>query len=168
MREIVQATSLEQLTAVRDLMMAFLGFAWERYASHPDLMEKYFGKEAMARELEGLPGRYAPPKGSLLLASIDDKPAGCVGMRDLGQGICEMKRMYIVPSAQGQGLGRALAERLLADAKAAGHTLMRLDTGYLQPDAQKLYESLGFRRIPAYYDLPDDLRVILVFYERPL
>jgi len=168
MRNIIQASNPEQLAAVRRLMMAFLGFAWERYGAHTDLMEKYFGKEAMARELEGLPGRYAPPRGSLLLALEDAKPVGCVGMRDLGDGVCEMKRMYIAPEAQGRGVGRALAERLIADGKAAGHAIMRLDTGYLQPDAQKLYESLGFRRIAAYYDLPDDLRAILVFYERAL
>lgn len=107
-------------------------------------------------ELLSLPGAYAPPRGRLLLARINETVAGTVGMWPLGAGVCEMKRLYVRPSYLGRGLGRRLAGAIVDEAKAAGYARMRLDSLERLVAARTLYESMGFARIPAYYDNPLD------------
>ncbi len=107
-------------------------------------------------ELAGLPGRYAPPSGRLLLADHGGKLAGCVGLRALDEGVCEMKRLYVRDFAKRKGLGRELAHRVVGEARAIGYGAMRLDTlriDKMRP-ASALYESMGFRDIEPYYDNP--------------
>ena len=110
-------------------------------------------------ELAGLPGRYAPPSGRLWLAEVDGQSAGCVGLREIEPGICEMKRLYVRDFARGSGVGRALAQRVIDDARAIGYRRMRLDTLRIarMRAANALYDSLGFRDIEPYYanPLPD-------------
>src|SRR3546814_5395065 len=75
------------------------------------------------------PGRYATASsGALLLGLVDGRPLGVVGLRDLGDGICEMKRLYIDPEGRGRNLGRLLADAVIAEARQLGYRVMRLDT----------------------------------------
>ena len=166
--EIFQATTTAHLDEVRALMRAFI--AWHRQRHHDELalIDQYFDQEAFDAELAGLPGKYAPPKGHLLLALKQDQPAGCVALREIDEAFCEMKRMFVYPQFHRQGVGRALAEALIRDAKSSGYIGMRLDTGRKQVEAQRLYSSLGFKEIKPYYNLPEELQNWLVFMELPL
>jgi putative acetyltransferase len=110
--------------------------------------------QGFSAELAGLPGAYAPPRGALLLATLDGAAVGCVAVRPIDDAHCEMKRLYVRPAGRGFGLGRALAERAIARARAAGYHRMLLDTLPTMGDAQALYGRLGFVDVPPYRDNP--------------
>jgi len=106
-------------------------------------------------ELAALPGDYAPPAGRLLLAEYEGQVVGCVALHKLDSCICEMKRLYLRPQSRGKGIGRALAERIIAEARPIGYQRMRLDT--VEPvmkDAVEMYRKLGFREIAPYCTNP--------------
>ena len=104
-------------------------------------------------ELAGLPGKYAPPRGRLLLAMADDAgPAGCVAVRPLSDSFCEMKRLFVRSAFRGQGLGRKLAERAVTEARAANYAGIRLDTVPAAKEALQLYESMGFLPCAPYHE----------------
>jgi GNAT superfamily N-acetyltransferase len=168
MIHIVEPSQPAELDDVRVLMRAFVAWHRARHVEDIELIERYFDQRAFDEELAELPGKYARPRGRLLLAYLDGKPAGCVALRDLGDGICEMKRMFVPETFRGRGVGRALAERIIAEAREAGYRAMRLDTSRRQSEAMQLYERAGFRRIPPYYDLADDVKDWLVFFELTL
>jgi putative acetyltransferase len=139
-----QAECPAQIAQARDLFLEYantLGF---------DLCFQSFDKE-----LAGLPGDYAPPGGRLLLAEFNRELAGCGALRRLDLHTCEMKRLYLRPKFRGKGLGRMLAEKLIADARSIGYQRMRLDT--VEPvmkAAVSMYRDLGFREIAPYRENP--------------
>ena len=111
--------------------------------------------QGFAEELRSLPGRYAPPRGRLLLArDADGAVAGVVGMWPLGDDICEMKRLFVRPTWRGRGLGRALAEAIVGIAADVGYLRMRLDTLERLTEALDLYRSMEFEEINPYYHNP--------------
>ena len=102
------------------------------------------------QELAGLPGDYAPPGGRLFVALWEREPAGCVALRRLGGRICEMKRLYTRPRFRGCGIGRALCEVVIEEARRIGYERIRLDTLPSMEAAKALYLSLAFRDIAPY------------------
>lgn len=143
MLKIRQAQSGEDLEALRALFeeyAASLGF---------DLSFQDFEEELM-----NLPGDYASPDGCLLLALREGGAAGCVALRRLSGGVCEVKRLYVRPQFRRLGIGRMLAEAIIAEARRIGYACMRLDTVPSMEAARALYVSLGFREIGAYRDNP--------------
>jgi ribosomal protein S18 acetylase RimI-like enzyme len=110
--------------------------------------------QGFERELAGLPGDYAPPKGRLYLAYVGGRLAGCVALRPLFHRDAEMKRLYVRPAHRGSGLGRALATRVIEDARAIGYEALKLDTLPGMKAAQRLYAELGFRDTAPYNDNP--------------
>ena len=128
-----------------------------------ELFEEYAGAlgfglsfQRFDEELATLPGAYTPPKGLLLLAEIDGKPVGCVGLRPLDDedACCELKRMYVRPTHRGRGVGRALAVAIIRAAREREYARMRLDTIDTMVAAIALYSSLGFVEIPPYRPNP--------------
>ncbi|WP_332773080.1 GNAT family N-acetyltransferase [Phenylobacterium sp.] len=114
-----------------------------------DLSYQDFGSE-----LATLPGKYAPPRGELLLARDAAGGAlGCVGLRPLAaEGCCEMKRLYLAPESRGTGLGRALAAAIIQTAREIGYGELRLDTLASMASAIGLYRQMGFVEIEPYYE----------------
>jgi GNAT superfamily N-acetyltransferase len=112
-------------------------------------------------EIDALPHPFSPPGGRLLVARLDSSIVGCVGMRPLSDGVCEMKRMFVRPGSRGWGAGRALAEAVIAGAARGGYVAMRLDTKPNRTAAVALYRSLGFAEIPRYWDCPVDEMVFM-------
>lgn len=106
------------------------------------------------QELADLPGCYALPEGGIWLAWLGGMPAGCVALRPLGEGACEMKRLYVRPAYAGQGLGRGLAEAAVAGARERGYRAVRLDTLESMTAANALYKKLGFWPIGPYCENP--------------
>jgi putative acetyltransferase len=142
--DVRQVESPEQIAVIRELFLEYaqsLGFS---------LSFQNFDKE-----LAGLPGDYALPGGRLLLATQEGTPAGCVALHKLDQESGEMKRLYVRPQFRGNGLGRALAERIIAEARQTGCKQLRLDT--VEPRMQAavaMYRQLGFREIAPYRENP--------------
>jgi putative acetyltransferase len=144
MTEITLATSAKQIEEARTLFREYE--AWLG-------MSLCF--QSFEEEVAGLPGKYAPPIGRLYLAYVDGEPAGCIALRKLEPGVCEMKRLYLRESARGLGLGVRLIEQVIADAQEIGYAKMRLDTyPPKMGKAVSLYEAHGFYEIPPYYDNP--------------
>ena len=108
------------------------------------------GFQDFATEINSLPIEYGPPRGCFLLAQDQDQFIGCVGLRQLAEGICEMKRLYVQPHRRGDGIGRALAQAIIKEAKKLGYGRLRLDTLPSMNIAWALYQSLGFRPVAAY------------------
>jgi putative acetyltransferase len=103
------------------------------------------------KELAGLPGDYAPPKGRLLIAYLEGEAAGCVALHEFEAGISEMKRLYVRPAFRGKRVGLALANGIIAAAREIGYKRMRLDTVPSEmADAVKMYGRLGFKQIAPY------------------
>lgn len=117
------------------------------YAGTLDFSLCFQGFEA---ELANLPGEYSPPQGGLWLAELDGTTVGCVALRPIESGICEIKRLYLRPAARGLSLGRRLTETVLEYARSRDYRAMRLDTVDAMVAAQSLYRALGFAEIPPY------------------
>jgi putative acetyltransferase len=152
---ITAATSEDDIESVRRLFRA--------YAQSLPFSLAFQGFEA---ELAGLPAPYVSPGGCLLLARQDELAVGVVGLKPLAPGIAEIKRLYVVRAARGTGLGRALAERAIAEARAKGYGRLRLDTHRpSMAGAIALYRRLGFIEIAPY---GPDLGGEIAFFEKRL
>lgn len=143
MLDIIEANTAEQLATVRELFL--------EYAHSLNFSLNF---QSFDRDISELPGKYAPPDGRLYLAYWDKQVAGCVALTKLGIGVCELKRLWVKPEFRGKGIGRALAQKLIDDAREIGYYRMMLDTIDTMVEAMTLYESLRFERTKAYYNNP--------------
>jgi putative acetyltransferase len=143
MIEIFKVNTSENIQTIRSLF-------WEYAQSlDADLCFQDFD-----REVSSLPGCYSSPTGALLLATYAEQPAGCVALRPMEKGICEMKRLYVRPEYRRYGIGQCLISAIIKEAEAIGYEKMRLDTLPIMKEAQALYKKNGFKRIDAYRPNP--------------
>jgi ribosomal protein S18 acetylase RimI-like enzyme len=122
-----------------------------------ELIREYAGSigvdieyQGLSEELAGLPGKYAEPRGAIIVAEQEDLVVGIVALRDLGGGACEMKRLFVTNSARGMGIGRALVDRIVSEGAEKGYRAMRLDTLRSMESALGLYRAAGFRERDPY------------------
>ncbi|MFZ0323749.1 MAG: GNAT family N-acetyltransferase [Actinomycetes bacterium] len=165
---IVAATTDEDYRAFGALVREYLAWLQARYADTAWFIDAVASHQALDAELEALPATYGPPKGKVLLAVLDGQVSGGVAYRDLHDGTCEMKRLFVPDRFRGRGTGRLLCEALVASAKADGFEMMRLDTGYQNTEAMVMYESMGFRSCAPYHDYPAELVPHLRFMQLSL
>ena len=132
-------TGQDPIEAIRQLFLEY------EKSIHTDLCFQNFEEE-----VKGLPGKYAPPDGALILASVDNKPAGCAALRKISEDVCEMKRLYVRDGYRGMGIGRKLIDLILEEASVHRYHYIRLDTLSTMERAQNLYCSVGFYDIEPY------------------
>lgn len=150
----------------------------EKIASQKDLeeikalfreYEKFLGVslcfQNFEEELARLPAKYAEPEGSIFIAKVDGKSAGCIALWKLEEGVCEMKRLYLKRDFQGLGLGKKLAQTIIEEAQAKGYKKMKLDTLRRLESANHLYKSLQFTETNSYNYNPED---DVVYFEKDL
>lgn len=127
--------------------LALVRQLFREYAESLEIDLAFQGFEA---ELAALPGKYAPPRGRVLLAFRGEEALGCVALRPVDDTTCEMKRLFVRPAARGEQLGRRLAQRICEEGRAAGYTRICLDTLATMTPALNLYRSLGFAPVAPY------------------
>jgi len=166
--EIMVATTEHDYEAFGELVREYWEWLHARYADLPGFVDDVGGHQAIDAELAALRERYGPPLGRTLLAVRGDQVTGGIAYRDLGDGSCEMKRLFVPDRFQGAGTGRLLCEALIDAATSDGYRVMRLDTGNQNTEAVRMYEGLGFRECPPYHQYPEKLLSHLRFMEREL
>jgi putative acetyltransferase len=154
MVKLVHVDSTEEMPIVRRL--------FEEYAASLDIDLCF---QDFDRELETLPGEYAPPAGTIIVAYCGQEIAGCVALRRIDETVSEMKRLFVKPEHRGRGIGRALAEAVIAHARDLDYASIRLDTLQSMTEANALYASLGFTECAPYRYNPCECPL---FMELPL
>ena len=162
MLEIIHAESCEALEQVRILWRRFaelLKIRFPEYMDQPFFIEylKNYEEEIANR----LPGRFGPPAGCLLLAEYQGNPVGCVGLMDLGDKICEMRRLFVREQYRGLGIGKALAKAIIEQGTKMNYASMRLNTNRRMMGVDQLYRSLGFVDMEPYEHFEIDGMIFL-------
>jgi len=161
---IAQVRTPAEIAAVEALLREYTTWAYSLEAES-DFAPTFEGLE---RELSTLPGIYSPPAGRLLLATQDGKPAGCIALKPHDAANGELKRVYVRSEFRGLSIGRHLVAAAIGEARSIGYRRLVLDSHVSMTNAHALYESAGFRRVPAPSDFPESLRAIVVFMEMDL
>ncbi|MCY1126287.1 GNAT family N-acetyltransferase [Frigidibacter sp. RF13] len=163
--DIVEMKTPEDIEEVRSLIRAFVAWLYETFPEETEEIDYYYGPERLAAALAEVPTSFMPPQGLTFVARHGGVAVGCVSAHPFGPGIAELKRLFVLPSQRGMGLGRALFETIVARMSEWGYPTVRLDTATYLTDAIALYRRLGFVEIAPYYDLPPVAQRTTVFME---
>lgn len=160
----IQQVKEEQLPVLRQMMQEYLAWALslEEGASAAPTFHN------VDHELDNLPGVFAPPSGRLLVAELSGNVAGCIALKPIDEDTCELKRLFVRPSARGGGVGAALVDRVIRDARAIGYKRMILDSHMSMTGAHALYRAAGFKDVEPTKGFPEELKSKVVFMRMEL
>ena len=168
MNSILPAESDRDYEAFAGLIREYVEWLRTLYRDKAWFVDAVMGHQSLDEELGALAHAFGPPRGAAMLARHGDVVQGCGAYRDLGGGVCEMKRVFVPPRWQGRGWGRRLCQALTGAARAQGYTVMRLDSVQRMTRAAALYRSMGFRECAPYQAYPAKILPQMVFMERAL
>jgi GNAT superfamily N-acetyltransferase len=163
-----QAHGGDDLAAVRKLCWDYRDVLVDRTADYPGLLDHYYAPPIYQKLMDGLPGRHTAPTGAIFVAETAGVITACGMTHRIDATTCEIKRVFVAPSARGQGLAQSLCRTAMSWAKTAGYKRLVLDTMVKLHEAIALYEGMGFTRAAPYHNLPAGLVPHIVFYEHPL
>jgi len=150
MLKIYSAETDEDLEIVKTLVVEYLNFLKNRFYKYVDWQWADGHCQNLEQEIRGLQSDYRLRKGCILLADYQGRAAGCVVLKGLSDGTCQMKRFYVRPQFRNLGIGKELAKAVIEQGRALGYHSMRVHTNQLLDTALKLYVSLGFKEILPY------------------
>lgn len=152
--EIVEMATQDDTEIVQGLLRRYVQWLFDSFPGENEDLSSYYSPERLQQALDEVPTEFVSPKGIALIAWSDGRPVGCVLAHPLEPGIAEMKRLFIVPDARGNGLGSALVKTLKITMTAWGYPTLRLDTAVFLTDAISLYLRIGFVEIEPYTEIP--------------
>ena len=167
MIQIIVADKEQHVHPIRDLFWEYLQWANEKVQENFGVS---FDIAAMLEEDMNTLDKFMPPKGRLLLGYVEDRPMGIACLKALTNSIGEVKRMYVRPQARNKGLGRALLDELLEEARQIGYRRLRLDSARFMTQAHRLYRANGFQEIEPYEgsEIPGEFQKNWIFMEKDL
>lgn len=167
MLQILIANKEQHAQPIRELFWEYLQWANAKVKENFGVS---FDIASMLEEDINTLDKFMPPKGRLLLGYVEDQPEAIACLKALTESIGEVKRMYVRPEARNRGLGRALLNQLLEEARQIGYERIRLDSARFMTEAHQLYRTNGFREIEAYEgsEIPAEFQKNWIFMEREL
>jgi ribosomal protein S18 acetylase RimI-like enzyme len=161
MLRIFPAETDKDLEAAKSLFYEYADFLKSRFGDcvDPDWADRF--RQRFEDEVNGLPGRYAAPGGCLLLAEYQGQVAGCVALRKLSDGVCEMRRLFVKPEFRGLRVGTALAKAAVEKGRELGYRSMRLETNRRLEAATGLYRSVGFEETGPSEETPIEGMILM-------
>lgn len=167
MIKIITANEKQHAQMIRELFWEYLQWANAKVDEHFGVS---FDIAAMLEDDMNALDKFMPAKGRLLLGYVEDQPMGIACLKALTASIGEVKRMYVRPEARNKGLGRALLNQLLEEARRIGYKRVRLDSARFMTAAHQLYRTTGFQEIEAYEgsEIPQEFQQHWIFMEREL
>lgn len=168
MIKVIDATTPDQFESVRRLCWEYRDHLLNLDPENARIIRTFYPHDAYASLMANLTRDNAPPHGSIKLALRDGEPVGCGMSHRLEPGVAEIKRVYVTDAARGTGAGRAIMTALVDQCRADGFELIRMDTGKPLKAAARLYLSLGFVLRSPYYDVPEEVDGLLLFFEMRL
>jgi GNAT superfamily N-acetyltransferase len=167
MIQIIRANKEQHIQVMRELFQEYL--EWGNTKLYEEFGVKFDTPELVASTMQHLDD-FMRPKGRLLLGYVEEQPMGIACLKPLTDSIGEVKRMYVHPQARNRGLGRALLNQLLEEAKQIGYERVQLDSARFMTSAHELYRSAGFHEIEAYEgsEIPKEFQNHWIFMEKLL
>ena len=167
MIQFIQATSKEDFIKVKELFIEYMEWVLENLSEEYGIT--FDVRELVSQDMDNIE-IFSPPHGRLLLVTVDSNVVGLSCLRNIGDGIGEIKRMYIQPKFRGKGYGKGLMEYLYQEAKKIGYHSLRLDSVNFMKAAHGLYRSFGFKEREPYpeSEIPEEIHEYWVFMELEL
>jgi putative acetyltransferase len=162
---IAEMSTPEDIAAVRNLLRQYVEWLFDSFPEETDDLQSYFSPERQQQALDEVSTKFISSEGLALIARREGQPVGCVLAHSLEPGIAEMKRLFVLPSARGHGVGRALIEMLGEKMVGRGYSTIRLDTAVFLTDAISLYRRMGFVEIAPYFSIPAGAAATALFME---